>query len=222
MSDIRVTLELVRRRLNEFIRAEEPRGGEEWVVLSNLVDPDGSPVESARNKLVMFLAGIQKETMVSTYTAAVPSGDNQFSIVPPPLYVNLYVLLMANFYDANYAEGLGMITRAIRFFQQYPAFTHDSLPGLPDEVTRLTWDMANLDPVNLNYLMGVAGVKYLPSVYYRVRLLPFQSAAVQRQEPGVQGTQTPTDPREPAFPDPTDDDAAAAPRPARPRRKGER
>src|SRR5881296_2041892 len=151
MSDIRVVLELVRRRLNEFIRAEEPRG-EDWVVLSNLVDPGGSPVEGARDKLVMFLAAIQKETMVSTYTAAVPAGPNQYSIVPPPLYVNLYVLVMANFYDANYAEGLGMISRAIRFFQQNPTFNHDTLPGLPDDVDRLTWDMANLDPLNLSYV----------------------------------------------------------------------
>jgi Pvc16 N-terminal domain len=200
MSDIHLTLEVVRRRLNEFVRAGEPRG-EDWVVLSNLVDPDGKPAEGARNKLVMFLAGIQKETLVSTYTAAVPAGDSSFTIVPPPLYVNLYVLLMANFYDANYAEGLGMITQAIRFFQQHPAFTRDSLPDLPDGVDRLTWDMANLDPLNLNYVMSLAGVKYLPAVYYRVRLLTFQSAAVQRQAPAVRGTQTPTDPREPVFPD---------------------
>lgn len=218
MSDIRLTLELVRRRLNEFIRAEEPRG-EDWVVLSNLVSPDGKPEEGAANRLVMFLAGIQKETMVSTYTAAVPSGDNQFTIRPPPLYVNLYVLLMANFYGGNYAEGLGMITQGIRFFQQYPAFTHDSLPGLPEDVERLTWDMANLDPVNLNYILGLAGVKYLPAVYYRVRLLTFQSAAVQRLDPGVRGTQTPTDPRDPSFPDGGENEDQALREARRPRRR---
>jgi Pvc16 N-terminal domain len=197
MSDIRRTLELVRQRLNEFIRAEEPRG-EEWVVLSNLVDPEGHAAEHARNKLVMFLAGIQKETMVSTYTAAVQAGPSQYSIVAPPLYVNLYVLVMANFYDANYAEGLGMISQAIRFFQQNPSFTQDSLPGLPEDMDRLTWDMTNLDPLNLSYLMGLAGVKYLPSVYYKVRLLPFHSHAPQRQEPAVRGAQNPAEPEEPA------------------------
>jgi hypothetical protein len=195
MSDVRRTLEAVRQRMNEFIRAAEPRQ-EDWVVLSNLVDPDGTAVEATRGKLVMFLAAIQKESMVSTYNAAVPSGDG-FVIVPPPLYVNLYVLLLANFYDANYAEGLGMISLAISFFQQHPSFTPDTLPDLPPGVDRLSWEMSNLDPVELSYVMGIAGVKYLPSAYYKVRLLPFQSGAIQRREPGVRGAQVPGSAPEP-------------------------
>lgn len=189
MSDIRQTLEAVRQRMNEFVRAAEPRQ-EDWVVLSNLVDPDGKAVEATRGKLVMFLAGIQKESTVSTYNGAVPSGDG-FAVVPPPLYVDLYVLLLANFYDANYADGLGMISLAISFFQQNPSFTPDTLPDLPPGVDRLSWEMTNLDPLNLSYLMGIAGVKYLPSAYYKVRLIPFQSGAIQRQESGVQGAQAP-------------------------------
>lgn len=196
MSDIKNTLEAVRERMNEFIRAAEPRR-EDWVVLSNLVDPDGKPVENVRGKLVMFLAGIQKETMISTYNGAVPAG-NGFSVIPPPLYVDLYVLMVANFYDANYAEGLRMISLAISFFQQYPSFTPATLPQLPAEIERLSWEMTNLDPLNLSYLLGIAGIKYLPCVYYKVRLLPFQTGAVQRQEPGVRGAQVPGDVRDPA------------------------
>jgi hypothetical protein len=193
MSDIRATLEAVRQRLNEWINALENRL-EPWVVVSNLVDPEGKPVEAVHDTLVMFLAGIQKEAMVSTYTAAVPSGDNnEYSIVAPPLYVDLYVWVIANFYDPNYAEGLGMISLAISFFQQNPVFTPATLPDLPPGVDRLTWEMTNLDPLNLSYLMGIAGVKYLPSAYYKVRMIPFIGGAVQRQEPGVAGIQTPGD-----------------------------
>ncbi|HEX9938738.1 MAG TPA: DUF4255 domain-containing protein [Longimicrobium sp.] len=212
MSDIRATLEAVRQRLNEWINGLESRP-EPWVVLSNLVDPEGKPVEAARGKLVMFLAGIQKETMVSTYTPAVPSGDNEYSIVAPPLYVDLYVMVIANFYDPNYSEGLGMISLAISFFQQNPSFTPASLPGLPPEVERLSWEMTNLDPLNLSYLMGIAGIKYLPSAYYKVRLLPFTGGAVQRQEPGVAGIQSPGDPIDPPASGP-----APGPRPL-PRRR---
>jgi hypothetical protein len=195
MSDIRATLEAVRKRLNEFMHAAEPRQ-EDWVVLSNLVDAEGKPVERAQNRLVMFLAGIQKESMVSTYTAAVPAGNTSFSIVAPPLYVDLYVLLMANFQDAGYSEGLRVISLGISFFQQNPSFTPDTLPDLPEEVDRLTWDMTNLDAPGMHFLMGLAGTKYLPSVYYRVRLLPFQTGAVQRQEPAVEGMQTPGEPKD--------------------------
>jgi len=193
VSDIRATLEAVRQRLNEFIHAAEPRT-EEWAVLSNLVDPEGKAYDGARNRLVMFLANVQKETIVSTTTGTVPVGDNQYAMVAPTLYIDLYVLLFANFYDAQYAEGLKVLSLGISFFQQNPWFTPSTLPGLPPEVDRLTFEMANLEPLGLSYVMGIAGVKYLPSAYYKVRLLPFQGGATQAQFPAVQGVRTPGEP----------------------------
>jgi hypothetical protein len=190
VSDIRTTLEAVRQRLNEFLQAAEPRP-EEWVVLSNLVDPEGKTYDGARNRLVMFLANVQKETVVSTASGMVPAGDNYYAVVAPPLYVNLYVLVFANFYDASYAEGLRVLSLAISFFQRNPSFTPVTLPALPGGVDRLSWEMSSLDPAGLSYLIGLAGVKYLPSVVYKVRLLAFRSDASQAHAPAVQGVQSP-------------------------------
>jgi hypothetical protein len=195
VTSIRQTLEAVAARLNGFVRAAAGGTGD-WVVISNLVDPEGRATERARGKLVMFLAGIQKETVVSTYTATVPAGDG-YAVVAPPLYVDLQLLLFANFYDELYAEGLEVISLGISFFQQNPSFTPASLPELPPTVERLTFEMVNLSPVDLNYVMGLAGVKYLPSVCYRVRMLPFQTGAIQRTEPPVRGLTTPGEPAEP-------------------------
>jgi hypothetical protein len=206
VSNIRATLEAVRQRLNEFLQAAEPRP-EEWVVLSNLVDPEGKGYDGARNRLVMFLANVQKETVISTSRGFVPAGDSHYALVAPPLYVNLHVLVFANFYDASYAEGLGVLSLALGFFQQNPAFTPSTLPALPAGVDRLTWEMESVQPADLNYLMGLAGVKYLPSVVYKVRLLAFQSGAIQSQAPAVQGLQSP------GQPDPKQVDPRAAPRP---------
>jgi hypothetical protein len=176
MSNIGVSLEVVRARLDAFIGNTELGDGP-WVVLSNLVDPAGVPVQGAADRLVMYLAGIGSETLESTSGAAVPAADAGVSIVPPPLYVQLRVLLMANFSGPSYAEGLRMITQAILFFQQNPSFTPETLPGLPPEVERLTWNLCSLDPADLRCLMGLAGVKYLPAVCYQVGLLPFVSRA---------------------------------------------
>jgi hypothetical protein len=174
MSDIRPTLEAVRSRLNEFIGAAEPRR-EDWVILSNLVDAQGRPVEAALNRVVMYLAGIEKEAITG---AAPRRSATEAPLVPPSLYIDLYVLIVANFYDANYAEGLGMISRVISFFQQNPTFTRDMLPGLPDQIEHLTWELTNLDPLNQSRVFGMAGVSYLPSAYYRVSVLPFQSGVI--------------------------------------------
>src|SRR5436305_3235847 len=117
MSEIRGTLEVIRKRLNESLRNATPREGD-WVVLSDLVDPEGNPVPEARDKLVMFLAGIQRETAVSTYNPNVPVSGNSYAVVAPPLYVDLFVLFYANFSGKSYGEGLAVIARTISFFQQ--------------------------------------------------------------------------------------------------------
>ena len=190
MANIQTTLELVRRRLNEFFRNAEPRT-EDWVILSDIADHEGHPHEDAKNKLVMMLANIQHETIVSTYNPTVPAGGNRYSVVAPPLYIDLFVLFFANFYGKHYPDGLGVISRTISFFQQNPWFTHQNLPGLDPVIDKLTFEITNLDLVDLSYLMGMIGAKYLPTVYYKVRMIPFRGEAIQGEVPAVQGYQSP-------------------------------
>jgi hypothetical protein len=192
MSEIRGTLEQVGRRLNEFIRNATPRH-EDWVIVSNIVEQDGTPYEEAKDKIVIFLAGIQREVTVSTYNPNVPVAGNSYAVVSPPLYIDLFVLFYANFSGRNYGEGLTAIARTITFFQQNLWFTHDNLPGLDPRIEKLTFELTNLDPVDLSYLIGLTGAKYLPAVYYKVRMIPFFSDAMQSQAPAVQGLQNPQD-----------------------------
>jgi Pvc16 N-terminal domain len=190
MGAIQTTLELVRQKLNEFFRNADPKE-DDWVILSNIVDHEGHPYEPAKDKVVMCLANIQYETAISTYNRTTPVKGDQYAIVAPPLYIDLYVLFLANFYNKNYPEGLGMISRTISFFQQNPWFTHDNLPGLDPVIDKLTFEMTNLEVTGLNYLMGLMGAKYLPSAFYKVRMIPFAGEAIQGQVPAAQGVQSP-------------------------------
>jgi len=151
MSEIRGTLEHIRRRLDEFLSAEHPRS-HEWVVLSNIIG-------DRNDRLIMVLANVQRETATAN------------AVVAPPLYIDLFLLFYANFGDDQYPEGLGVIGRTVRFFQENPLFTRDNLPGLDPEIDKLTFEMINLDLAELNHLVGMMGVRYLPSVYYKVRII---------------------------------------------------
>jgi hypothetical protein len=104
-----------------------------------------------------------------------PVEAGRVGVVAPPLYVDLFVLFYANFADRNYIEGLTMISRVIAFFQQNPVFTRDNLPDLDPVIDKLRFEFTNLDLGSLNHLMGNLGVKYLPSAYYKVSMIPFQS-----------------------------------------------
>ncbi len=187
MAILQSTLDLLRARLDAAFQISDPRA-EEWVTLSNPVDLDGRVSEHARNKIIMALAGLQSETTTGNFPSFVPVAGDQFARVPPPLHLNVFVVFLANFTDGNYATGLGMLSRTIAFFQQNPVFTHDSLPGLSEQVDRIALDFVNLDLMQTNYLMGMLGLKYLPSALYRLRMLRFASDASTEFAPATRKT----------------------------------
>lgn len=187
MDLIRQVLDLIRQKLNESFANADPRR-EDWVILSNIVDQDGRSFTGAKDKIVMVLANIKHETVISTYTAAVKTKTSAYAIVAPPLYIDLYVIFYANFFDENYRQGLAMISRTISFFQQNPWFDANTLPGLPPVVEKLAMEITSLDLLEVNYLMGMLGVNYLPSVFYKVRMLPFVGEAIEGVTPPVGGS----------------------------------
>ena len=172
---IQTTLELIRQKLNEYFRNADPRN-EDWVILSNITDHEGHAYEQATDKIVMLLANIQHETIISTNQPTTIESPNTYAQIAPPFYIDLFVLFLANFYGKNYPKGLGEISQTISFFQQNPWFTHENLPGLDPQIDKLTFEMVNLDLADLHYLMSMIGAKYVPSVYYKVRVIPFGSA----------------------------------------------
>lgn len=196
MNLIQNSLELIRDRLNEYFQVADP-SPEPWVALSNVMDQDGQMVNDTRNKVVIFLANIQNDTTISTWNPSAPVSGDRFVMLPPTIYVNIYVLLFANFSARNYPQGVGMISRTIQFFQENPYFDHNNLPGLPEPIDKLAFEFTNLDAVGLNYVMGLVGAKYLPSVYYKVRTFPFRSGAIQQQVTAARGYKVPAAPDDP-------------------------
>jgi len=169
---IQTTLELIRGRLNDRLMTEDHRV-DDWVILSNLVGLNGEPILGARDKVVMCLANIQSEEVISAHQHAVPGEGDRLRLVPPPLYIDLYVLFYANFEGRNYPQGLGVISRTIAYFQQNPVFTRDNLPAMDARIDKLQFEFTNLDLAASHTLLGNMGAKYLPSAYYKVRLIPF-------------------------------------------------
>jgi hypothetical protein len=185
MSSIRGVLEVIRRLANEYMQNLDRRG-DDWVSLTSTVYHDGSVNDSTRDKVVMTLYNITRENIISSYSSA-KAGADAYAIVQPPIYIDLHLVFMANFAAHNYSDGLSAISRIISFFQQNPWFTQANAPELPIEIDKITFEMSSLDPVEVNYVMGMLGTKYLPSVFYKLRMLPFASTAMRARTYPVAG-----------------------------------
>jgi hypothetical protein len=165
MAMLQSTLDQLRARLEAALQISDPRD-EEWVALTNPVDLDGSISESARNKIVMMLVGLQSDPTVGNFPATNPAAGAR---VTPPLHLNAFVLLLANFTGGNYRTGLRMIARTIAFLHQNPIFLPDPLSGEPAGVGNIVLDFVSLDLEQTSDLMAMLGLKYLPLALYRMK-----------------------------------------------------
>jgi hypothetical protein len=139
-------LSLILDELNVFLTARFA-GSELRAVLSDFVQQDGTPPPQIENKLVLSLVNIERETALN---------------------LNLYLRVAANF-GANYIESLQFLSAALEFFQERPVFT---APGME----RLNVQMINLTIQDLHSLWSISGSKYLPSAFYKLRMVTTQQS----------------------------------------------
>jgi hypothetical protein len=168
-------------QLNQFLKSTLSTD-DEIVVVSGLIGLDGHPVAEVNNKVAMFLCGIERDTMP---LRAGDSGMGNRLVQGAPLFLNLYIVVAANFKGSHYLDALKFISATIGFFQRQPVFDRVSTPDLDTRIERLILDMENLKPQEANNMWSLIGAKYIPSVLYRVRMVAIDGATVQGRLPVI-------------------------------------
>ncbi len=169
-------LPIVCGELNEYFESQFD-AGEDKIVLSGIVNQDGTVAIKEENKLIVSLINIERDG----------SNQNSSAGMLPAVYINLYVSFAAYFNPNNYPEALKFISGVIGFFQGKPMFDPQNTPGLSANITRVTVEMVNVPFSELGHLWGVIGGKYLPSVIYRFRSLHIEEDLIEDEIPMVQG-----------------------------------
>lgn len=177
-------------QLNQFLKRSFDLS-EDVVVMSNIMEQDGTLAQNVDNKLVMSLINIEKESATSRQGSAGSHRTTASSY--PPLDLNLYVMVAANFNSGNYAESLKFLSNAIAFFQRQPCFDHKTSPDLDKRISKLVLDIENLNIQDLTGLWGVLSGKYQPSILYKVRMVSFDAGDILTQLTPISGQQATVD-----------------------------
>lgn len=161
---------------------------EAHAVLSSLAMPDGTVPPGIENKIVITIANIERETTTINRTRPREEAGLHMRLTQP-LNLNVYFLLSASF-AGDYAEALRFLSTSMGFLQSKPAFTPQNSANFPRGLEALTVELVNLDIHNLQNLWASTGAKYLPSAYYKARMLTLQDGWVAERVPVVTGTAT--------------------------------
>lgn len=175
---IHTVLAAVADQLNEFLRNELGQA-EDMVVVNSLVDLRGDVSLLIENRVCLFLMRVEEEKIARS------GGFQSHPGAPPPMHLNLYLVLAAHFPDPNYREALHFLSLVIEFFQGKPVFDRFNTPGLSANIDRLVFEFVNQDVQEMNNMWSLIGAKYLPSVVYRARMLTFSPSMVREEVPGV-------------------------------------
>ena len=154
---------------------------EDVVVVSNIVEQDGTVATHVNDKIVVSLVNIEKDTLSMKQVAPAAAGGGRRTVSNPPIHVNLYLMFASYFGGSNYQEGLKFISNTIHYLQGQSVFDQSNSPGLDPAIDKLVMDIHNLDINDLSNLWSVLSGKYLPSVLYKVRTVTVDAGAVRDQ-----------------------------------------
>jgi hypothetical protein len=174
--------------LNGFLGTTFP-ASEPHAVLSSLVLPDGSAPRGIENKVVITITGIERETAAYSAELRIPAQDATAMRISPPLKLNIYFLLAANF-AGDYTEALRLLSSSLAFLQSKSVFTPQNSAAFPRGLERLTVEMVNLEITEQQNLWAATGAKYLPSAYYKARMLTIEDGWVAERVPTITGTES--------------------------------
>jgi len=168
-------LKIISNQLEVYVRQRFDLE-EKIVELASPVSPDGVVPVEANDKLLIFLANVTKDTLPANrqYSTVTPHSVRH----TPPLNLNLHILVAANFRTAKYQDALALLSAAIRCFQATPVIDRSNYNDMPNDIEKLILDIENTDLNEASNLWGIMGGKYLPSIFYKVRMLTLHSDSV--------------------------------------------
>lgn len=154
---------------------------EDVAVLGNISRIDDASNSSLESKVVITLVNVEEEKILKNNPHYKSINNTTFKS-NPVVYLNCYVLFTANFGIADsqgitigYDDSLRYLSAVVAFFQKKYVFDRQNTPNLDNRVEKLIVDIHTLNFEYLNHLWGILGGKYLPSVLYKVRLIPIEA-----------------------------------------------
>jgi hypothetical protein len=142
------------------------------VIMNNLIDSDGRIPAVNKNKVVISLINVERETTKAFNVRNHQLSNGSYVNINPAERFNLDILVSANFDD--YRETLKFLNAVVLFFQINTSLTVNSSSAIPKGLNKLEFDIEKLTYQQMHSLWTAMGAKYQPSVIYKMRLLTIQ------------------------------------------------
>ncbi|WP_373399007.1 DUF4255 domain-containing protein [Algoriphagus halophilus] len=163
---------------------------ENKVVISNLVDLDGSSPLEVDDKVVMFLLNLGEEPSLKNHSSRLGAFDGAgFQSKSPILYLHLHVVFCANFRNKKYIEGLNYLSQIVSFFNKNRIIdTCNFGAGVSKKIEKISFELCSLSFDSMSHIWSSIGAKILPSSIYKISLIAIDDSPMTGFVPAVSTT----------------------------------
>ncbi|MEM9214355.1 MAG: DUF4255 domain-containing protein [Cyanobacteria bacterium P01_F01_bin.150] len=165
-------LTFLKDQLNSYLKLKTGVEGFDIVFIQ---ERSSKEVTFPKEAISAFLINIEEDRTFRSGAMYERGREGVLSVNPtlqPHLYLNLYVLIVANFTD--YIQSLKLLSLIISCFHHHRLFNHHNSPNLSPEIEKLTLELINLPFEDQRDIWSIVGNSYLPSVLYKVGMLAFE------------------------------------------------
>lgn len=164
-------LEVIRSEVNNFIGTKlNDTTVTNRVVLTSFVDDNGRVVIPSDSVGLSLLNIEEERTLKQAGLVPTAKAESSSSFVSPPVYLNLQIMFTA--YFNNYTESLKHLSYILACLQTKPVFDLENTSGMANlETSKLVFELNTLGLEQQHYIWSMIGLRYLPSVIYKVRMM---------------------------------------------------
>lgn len=144
-------------------------------------------VEEMQNKILLSIINIEEDTVIR-HVQHFKKENNQVIFKNPPIYLNFTLLFASTHTD--YPSALLSLETIILFFQQNKFFSIDNSPALVAynqlheiKIEKIIFEINNFPIEQVSQLWGALGGHLMPSVIYKMRMLPLDTISGKGGEP---------------------------------------
>ena len=195
---IRTALEFIKKELDSFIAEREQDPAQyspgSIVDLKPVALPNGNIIITDTMHVTLMLTGVEEDRREGKRPYFIPTEDNQFIKLNPPVDLDLFILFAAH--NSNYENSLRDLSSIVSFFQANNVFDSQKYPALNAMVAepvnkpwqlieRLSFKLYGLSFEQQNNLWSMLGSKYIPSVMYKVNMVTAFDTKAKEKTPRI-------------------------------------
>jgi len=137
---------------------------EEKVVLSSILNADGSVAISGQNKIIFTLVNVVPNESLKN----LPTDLKDRRIPVSTSHYKLSLLVSAYFNAGNYAESLQLLSMIMSYFSDKAVFNHTNTPDMDSAIVQIRANLTVMNQEQMTTLWRGVGSPLMPSVLYEL------------------------------------------------------